>query len=311
MNWQAVNFDWNQVRAFLATAEEGSLSAAARALRQTQPTLSRQVSALEQDLGVTLFERGHRSMDLTETGLDLLEHVRAMGEAAARVSLTASGRSQTIEGQVTITCTNVFACHHLPKILTRVRAEAPGVEIEVVPANEVRDLKRREADIAIRHGRPDHADLIGKLVGGTTAHLYASKAYLQRIGRPKTPADLVNADFIGFEDPTEQIPHFHALGIPLTREHFKINTASGMVILTLVREGLGLSIGTKDLAHLYPDLEILFPELLAIDVPAWLVTHRELRTSRRIRVVFDLIAESMAELNGWLQQPPADNKDPH
>ena len=107
MNWQAVSFDWNQVRAFLATAEEGSLSAAARALSLTQPTVSRQVNGLEGDLGVTLFERGPRSMVLTTAGIELLDHVRAMGAAATRVSLTASGQSQAIEGQVTITTTNV------------------------------------------------------------------------------------------------------------------------------------------------------------------------------------------------------------
>jgi DNA-binding transcriptional LysR family regulator len=103
MNWNDVAFDWNQVRAFLVASEEGSLSAAARALNQTQPTLSRQVTGLEQSLGVILFERGHRKLQLTAAGLELLEHVRVMGEAANRVSLAASGQSQAIEGRVRIT----------------------------------------------------------------------------------------------------------------------------------------------------------------------------------------------------------------
>ncbi|MEM7543455.1 MAG: LysR family transcriptional regulator [Pseudomonadota bacterium] len=122
MNWQAISFDWNQVRAFLATAEEGSLSAAARALGSTQPTLSRQVSGLEQELGVTLFERGHRAMVLTGAGLELLEHVRVMGEAATRISLAASGQAQAIEGKVTLTATEFFANYHLPSIVARTRA---------------------------------------------------------------------------------------------------------------------------------------------------------------------------------------------
>ena len=111
MNWNDIAFDWNQVRAFLATAEEGSLSAAARALRQTQPTLSRQVTGLEQSLGVTLFERGHRKVRLTAAGLELIEHARAMAEAANRVSLAASGQSQTIEGRVCITATEMLATY--------------------------------------------------------------------------------------------------------------------------------------------------------------------------------------------------------
>jgi DNA-binding transcriptional LysR family regulator len=291
INWQAVSFDWNQVRAFLATAEEGSLSAAARALQATQPTLSRQVSALEQDLGVTLFERGHRSMDLTESGVELLEHVREMGEAALRVSLAASGQAQDIEGQVTITATNMFATKHLPLILASVRDEAPGLEIEILTSNDVRDLRRREADISIRHARPEHSDLIAKRIGETVAQLYAATSYLDRVGRPKRPSDLVTLDFIGFEDPELMLPHFNAMGVPVTRDHFKLYTASGTLYLALIEQGLGVGVLTKDVADERPDLELVEPNLPPFEVPVWLVTHRELHTSRKIRLVFDLIAD--------------------
>ena len=138
MNWQSISFDWNQARAFLATAEEGSLSAAARALGQTQPTLGRQVSALEEDLGVTLFERAGRSLSLTQSGLELLDYFRAMGDAAGRISLAASGRSQAIEGHVSITATNVMATYHLPAVLKQLREIAPGIEIDVVASNDHR-----------------------------------------------------------------------------------------------------------------------------------------------------------------------------
>ena len=174
MNWQAISFDWNQVRAFLATVEEGSLSAAARALGQTQPTLSRQVSGLEQDLGVTLFERGPRTMTLTDAGVELVDHVRAMGEAAAYLSLAASGQSQAIEGHVSITATDMMATYLLPTMLNRLRESAPNIIVELIASNDVRDLIKREADIAIRHARPDQADLIAKLVGNVSAQLYAS-----------------------------------------------------------------------------------------------------------------------------------------
>lgn len=122
MNWDAIAFDWNQVRAFLAASEEGSLSAAARALHQTQPTLSRQVTSLERALGVTLFERGHRKLQLTAAGLELLEHVRVMAEAANRVSLAASGQSQAIEGRVCITATEMLATYYLPQVLRKLRS---------------------------------------------------------------------------------------------------------------------------------------------------------------------------------------------
>ena len=141
MNWLSVSFDWNQARAFLATAEEGSLSAAARALGQTQPTIGRQVAALEEDLGVTLFERVGRSLALTQSGLELLDHFRAMGDAASRISLTASGQSQAIEGQVSITATPVLATYRLPAILKRLRDEAPGIVIEIIASHSSRALE--------------------------------------------------------------------------------------------------------------------------------------------------------------------------
>ena len=97
MDWRSVKFDWNKARAFLVTAEEGSLSAAARALGMAQPTLGRQVDGLEQELGIVLFERVGRGLSLTSSGLELLDHVRDMGEAAGRVSLTALGQSQALE----------------------------------------------------------------------------------------------------------------------------------------------------------------------------------------------------------------------
>lgn len=295
MNWQSVNFDWNHVRAFLATVEEGSLSGAARALGLTQPTLSRQVAGLEADLEVTLFERGHRKMELTESGIALLEHVKTMGDAASRVSMAATGRSELVDGHVSVTATEGFASIHLPPIVERIRKRAPGIELEIIAANDSLDLLRREADIAIRHARPEHGDLITKQVGAMTGHFYASTDYLDRVGRPTSIADLVGYDFIGFENPTRLLGMFHEMGIPLTREHFKVSSASGVVIMAMMEQGLGVSVMTHDVARDRPALEIVLPSLPPFDVPVWLVTHRELHTSRRIRIVFDMLAAGIAE----------------
>jgi len=294
MNWQLISFDWNQARAFLATAEEGSLSAAARALGLTQPTLSRQVAALEDDLGVLLFERLGRSLSLTEAGLDLLEHVRTMGNGASMLSLAASGRSQTIEGQVSITATDAMSAYILPAVLQRVRALAPGIEIEVVASNEVRDLRRREADIALRNIRPEQPDLIAKLARETTAHLYASTAYLDAHGRPQTPEDLKNADFVGFVDSEVLIPTLNGMGLPVTRRNFKLSSASSVVVWELVKQGLGITIMPWEIAALTPGIEKVLPELDPVPVPVWLISHRELLTSRRIRIVFDLLADALS-----------------
>ena len=291
MEWQGVTFDWNQARAFLVTAEEGSLSAAARALKLTQPTLGRQVSALETELGVTLFERVGKSLAPTQSGLDLLDHFRAMGEAANRISLAASGQSQSVEGHVTISSTNMVATHFLTPILKQLRNEAPGIVIELVTSNELSDLRRREADIAIRHARPEHPELIAKLVIETTAHLYASKEFLETTKRPKTFDDVSHLEFVGGEHPEQFCEYLNALGLSLTSDNFKIGTASGTLMLELIKQGLGIGALPKEVAAMYPELEQVLPELPPIPVPAWLVAHRELHTSRRIRLVFDRLAE--------------------
>lgn len=292
--WQTINFDWNQARAFLVTAEQGSFSAAGRALGLTQPTLGRQVAALEESLGVTLFERVGRSLTLTEAGLDLLAHVKAMGAAAGQVSLAASGQSQTVEGTVVITANDLLSAYLLPPILEELRERAAGIAIEVVASNEIRDLKRREADIAIRHVRPEQPDLIARQVPGTSGHFYASPAYLERHGRPETVEDLSDAVFVATGDLTSYLEAIAPVGLPVTKDNIKYVSNSGIVSWEMVKQGLGMCIMTNDLAALTPEVEQVLPDFPALPVPIWLVTHRELRTSRRIRVVFDLLGEAFA-----------------
>ena len=294
MNWQSVTFDWNRARAFLVTAEEGSLSAAARALGLTQPTLGRQVSALEAELGVTLFERVGRSLELTQSGQELLEHVRTMGEAASHISLTASGQSKSIEGHVCITATDIMSAYLLPPVLKQLRAIAPGIEIEIVSSNTISDLQRREADIAIRHVRPSQPELIAKLLRETSGHLYAATSYLDRIGRPKTPADLVNADFIGIGDNDRMISVLNDLGLSLKRDNFGISSASGVVAWEFVKQGMGICVNAKEVAAITPGVECVLPDLKPVPVPIWLATHRELHTSRRIRLVFGFLADALS-----------------
>jgi DNA-binding transcriptional LysR family regulator len=295
MKWKSIAFDWNQVRAVLATIEEGSLSAAARALGQTQPTLSRQVSQLERDLGVVLFQRLGRKLIPTQAALGLLDQFRAMGDAATGISLTASGHSQAIEGNVSITATNFMATYALPPVLKQLREVAPGIEVEIIASNEVRNLMRREADIAIRHARPEQPELIAKQVNQTSGNLYATPMFLEQSGHPKEPADLEHLDFIGFEHPERLLPVLHERGIPVTRKNFKYVSASGSVILELVRESLGIGLMSKEMAEKDTGLVLVLPSVKPIPIPVWLVTHRELYTSRRIRLVFDLLSDALSE----------------
>lgn len=285
--------DWNHLRAFLATVETGSLSAAARSLGLTQPTLGRQVAALEQELGVLLFERLGRSLVPTLAGRELFESARSMGEAASRLSIIASGQSQSIEGLVRITASDIVAAHILPPILKRLNEVAPGIVVDVVADNDVRDLMRREADIAIRHVRPEQPDLIARRGRGTTAHLYAASAYLDAHGRPVTGADLADENFIGYSEADGLVAELNARGVPVTRDNFRWTTTSVVTAWEMIRQGLGIGVMFRDVAQDAAGVEQVLPELTPFEVPIWLAVHRELHTSRRIRLVFDLLAEAL------------------
>lgn len=293
MDWRSVTFDWNRARAFLITAEEGSLSAAARALGMAQPTLGRQVAALEEELGVTLFDRVGRGLTLTPSGLELVEHVRAMGEAATRVSLTASGQAQSVEGCVRLTATEAVAAYILPTLIADLRESHPGITIEIVATNSLSDLRRREADIAIRNTRPTDPDLIARRLPDETGHLYTTQAYLDAHGPFETPEDLARAYFIGFDENEGFIDGLNAIGLPLSVENFPIRTASHLVHWELVKHGHGIGAMSAQIAALTPDIVLAAPWLAPFEYPVWLVAHREVSTSRRVRLVFDYLADCL------------------
>lgn len=293
MEWKRSAFEWNQARAFLVTAEEGSLSAAARALGLTQPTLSRQVAGLEEALGVTLFERTSRALLLTQSGVELLAHFRTMGDAANTISVAATGQSEAVTGHVLISATDMMATYFLPPVLKKLRKTAPDLQIEIVASNEVSDLRRREADIAIRHGRPTDEALFAKRLRDTTAHLFASKQYLDEVGRPKSLGDLSRFTFVGFDQPELRLGLMASRGVNLTTANFNFSTSSATLMLELVRQGFGIGMLPVEIGAAYPELENPCLAFEPLSIETWLVAHRELKTNLRIRVVFDLLAEGI------------------
>ena len=228
-------FDWSQARAFRATVEAGSLSKAARELRLTRPTLSRQVAGLEADLGVVLFERVGWALVPTGAGRDLEDRFRDMDAAAERIALAAAGRSQATEGRVATSASDACADFVLTPFLTELQAIAPGIEIEVLAANSVSDLQRREADLAIRHLRPSEPELIGRKVDGWRARLCAARTYLYRQRRPDVVAGLAGHDLTGFAPVERLVAPLVARGLPVTRRNLRqkrlrpISTSSWLV----------------------------------------------------------------------------------
>ena len=297
MHLRMDNLDWNQLKAFLETADTGSLSAAARKLGLTQPTLSRQVAAIEQRMGVTLFERVGKAMALTPTGLDLLEHARAMGAAAEALSLAATGRSQAVGGVVSVSATDVVAAHLLPPLVRQLREAEPGITLEVISSNALSDLLRREADIAIRHVKPEQPELIARLIREAAANFYASEDWVKAHGHPRHAAEVAHLPFVGSDRSGQFLAYLRQHGLPLTEANFSCYADHSMAHWALVRHGLGIGAMMEEVARDTPGIVRVLDDVPPVRFPVWLVTHRELRTSRRIRVVFEALAQGLASGN--------------
>jgi DNA-binding transcriptional LysR family regulator len=287
------NLDWNQLKAFLETAETGSLSAAARKLGLTQPTLSRQVAAIEQRMGVTLFERVGKAMALTSTGLDLLEHARAMGAAAEALDLAATGRSQAVGGVVSVSASDAVAAFLLPPLVKQLRDREPGIAVEVIPSNALSDLLRREADIAVRHVKPEQPELIARHLREATAHFYASEDWVKTHGHPRSAEEATRLPFVGSDRTGQYLAYLRMHGLPLSEANFSCYADHSVAHWALVREGMGIGAMMEEIARDTPGVVRVLDDVPPVRFPIWLVSHRELRTSRRIRVVFEALAQGL------------------
>jgi len=287
------DLDWNLIKSFVTVAESGSLSAAARRLASSQPTLGRHIAELEQALGVTLFRRGRRGYALTEAGSTLYERGKMVSEQASAFSLLALGSTEAIEGTVRIAASEVVAAYVLPEITARLGMEEPGIEVEVVASNQVENLMRRDADIAIRMIRPVQNELVARKVADVPLRACAAKSYLNRRGRPREPTDLVDHALIGFDRSDEIIRGFAEFGVPLNRSSFRFRSDNQIVLWEALRTGNGIGFGQEPLIDRDPLMEMLLPDLPLPSLPVWLAMHRDVRSSVRIRRVADFLHEEL------------------
>ena len=292
------SLDWSRVPSFLATAEEGSLSGAARALGISQPTVGRHIAELERSLGVRLFDRTSAGLRITEVGLSLMEHAQAMRDRAESLRRVAEGRAEAIEGAVRITASEMVAVHVLPDILTDLHLEEPRIKIDMVASMTPENLLLREADIALRMFRPEQNDVITRHVAEMGIGLFAHPDYLARRGTPDSVADLAGHSLIGFDRNDLIIRGFRRVGVEIDRDFFAYRCDSQSVGWEMAKRGFGIGIGPVFLGQ-RDGLVHLFPELRneSLNLPIWLTAHRDLRHSRRIRFVYDFLGERLSALN--------------
>ena len=289
------SFDWRLIQSFLAVLEHGSLLGAARALQSSQPTMGRHITDLEAQLGVVLFERTGRGLQPTATALRLATSARAMEAGALQLAHGVSSAQMGVRGSVRITASQPVACLLLPPLLLQMRQALPDIQVELVASNDVTNLLRREADIALRMVRPDQSSLVARRIGTVALGAFAHRDYLRRRGVPRQPTDLLAHELVGNDRNEDILRGFAALGYPVGREQFAFRTDDLMAYWQAVRAGLGIGFVAHYMARTDPDVQPVLPMLKPPPLPIWLTVHREIRTSARIRAVYDFLAEAVPQ----------------
>ncbi len=289
------SINWSLVQAYLAVAETGSLSDAARSLGRSQPTLGRQIKQIEAALQAELFLRHPRGLALTETGALLLEPARDMLKAVKALELAADGQSQKLNGTVRLTASEFVAHHLLPPILAQIRQTAPGVQITLLPSDTSENLLFREADIAVRMFRSEQLDIVTKQLGEIGLGIFAHQSYLERRGTPQTPAELAGHDIVGYHKNDQIIRGMRQMGLTADENWFGVQCDNQTTYWELVRAGCGIGFSQTALADRTPDIVRLFPDVPIPPLPVWLAAPKALQHTPRIRHVWDTLEAGLKQ----------------
>ncbi len=281
--------EWDGLRDFVAVAEAGSLSAGAKRLKVSQPTVSRRIAALEAHLKTRLFDRVPRGLELTEAGEELLQRVRRMEVEAHAIERFALGTDAMPEGAVRISVIELFA-EWLAEEFAAFAESHPKIRIELIVDNASANLIRREADIAVRMFRPDQPDLVARKVGEHGLGFFASPAYLAKHGTPRRFRDLREHDIVGFDEAAIVSSSAKAVERLAPRERYVFRSNGLMVHVAAMKAGIGVGGTSAFLAGREGGLVRVLAEKANIMQEIWLVTHVDLRRSARIRATMDFLA---------------------
>ena len=288
------SLDWSLLQSFLAVAETGSLSGAARRLATSQPTVGRHIQTLEEQLEVTLFQRRPRGMALTDKGRAFLDQAQPMQSAAEAARLAALGVSEAEVGTVRITA-SVFVSHSvLPPLIAELRETHPEITIDLVATDRTENLLFGEADIAVRMYRPHQLDVITRHIGNMSLGLFGAKTYLERRGIP-TKDTILEHDFVGYDRNEEIIRGFRERGFNVDRDFFVARTDSQTAYWELVRAGCGLGFGKIDYAIDDPLLELIPTEFDLPWLELWLTAHERVRRIPRVARVWEHLATGLVD----------------
>lgn len=285
--------DWTLYRTFLAVIRHGSLSAAARALKSTQPTVGRQIELLEAALGASLFTRSPKGLVPTAAALNLVPHVEAMGSAAEAVRRASSADAQDEVGTIRLTMGELMGLEVLPPILADFGFRYPQIKLELSLTNRNEDLLRRDADIAVRMMRPTQKDLVIKKVGSVELGLYAHRRFLKVFGTPVNTAAIKDHRAIGFDKDLTPILASGPAAAQFGREDFAVRTDSIGAQMAALRCGLGIGACHVNIAKRDTDLVRVLENQVFFRREVWLAMHSSAKATRRIKLLFDHLARGL------------------
>ena len=283
---------WDLFGAFLAVMRGGSLSSAARALGVAQPTVRRQVEALESALGVVLFTRATNGLVPTDAARATLPYAEAMASTAKALVRSVSGAADEERGTVRVTTSEVVGVEVVPPMLASLLGAHPQLSIELAPSNRTQDLLRRDADVAVRMTAPTQSGLVQRRIGEIPLGLFASEAYLAARGVPTKKTLAKEHALVGLDRERGLIEALAAHGIDTTPRDYALRTDSDVAQLAAIRAGVGVGVCQLPLARGPVPLVRVVPEL-TFSLGVWVVMHEDLRAARRVRLVFDHLVEQL------------------
>jgi DNA-binding transcriptional LysR family regulator len=285
--------DWDLLQSLHAVLEAGSFSAAARVRRLTQPTLGRHIDQLERQLGAPLFLRSPRGLQPTDLAIAFRPHLVDMAAAAAAAGRDSAGIASGEGGVVRVTVSEIVGIEVIPPILARFRRAHPRIDVELTLNNKNDDLTRRDADVAVRMGRPTQNSLVAKKVGEIRLGFHATLDYLEQHGVPTDFEGLQGHTLIGFDRVFPELVNEISAGLPITRDLFGYRTDNDVAQLAAIRAGVGIGVCQTSLGRAAGLVPVL-PDLFSFELPIWICMHETLRGSPRMRLMFDHLAEELA-----------------
>lgn len=286
--------DWNDLRYFLAVTEQGSTLAAGKALRVSQTTVARRIAALEDALGLTLFEKRQAGYALTPAGEALVDRARLVEAATDGFAEASAALARETSGVVRITTQEIFANTLLGPILKELHEKHPEIVIEIDTQQELLDLGAGEADISLRStGGEQPAGIVGRSLGIDDWTLYCSRDYADHHGVPRTRDDLKKHSIIGGGG-GKLWQHYEAWLRSLGLEgQVAMHHATSTGLLSAVRSGFGIAVLPCIVADAEPDLVRCIPPRDNHSRQLWLLTHERVRHTPRVRAVIDFLYERL------------------